>query len=242
MSCVEATVQGTVGESVRVIATLACLQRADPAVLSKIGPACAGNRHGVIGVMSHRWGHPGIIELGVSRGGQQRQIDLAIGTGATVPAGAEGGIVIAIPIDLGPNGAVDAISVKSADAETKTATFGRARYLGTRRDRVVSPKTRMRVGPDDLITASSENLDDTTNRFRSIQARARPAHDLDALDLIQGQKLESRGTDGGRIQFDSVYQCQHVPGVSAAQKNAGILTVTTITGHLEAGLPCQQFT
>ena len=68
-----------------------------------------------------------------------------------------------------------------------------------------------------------EDLDHAADRVRAPVARARTAHDLDALDRIERQLLERERAGVGRRRAHAVDQHQHVIGVRAAQEQRGLL-------------------
>src|SRR5690606_30444722 len=92
-----------------------------------------------------------------------------------------------------------------------------------------------------FAAAAGEHLDHAADGFRAVQARARPAYDLDALDLRHRQILERRHAGGRRVDLDPVHQQQHVVGFGAAQEQAAQLAAAAGIAHVEAGAAAQQF-
>src|SRR5688500_2977120 len=64
--------------------------------------------------------------------------------------------------------------------------------------------------------APGEDLDHAADRLGAVQAGTRATHDLDALDLVDRQVLESDQAGGGRTGAYAVDQHQHMVGFAAA--------------------------
>jgi hypothetical protein len=54
------------------------------------------------------------------------------------------------------------------------------------------------------VAAAREDLNDAADGVGAIQGRAWATHDLDALDLVEGQMLECSIAGCGRPEFDPV--------------------------------------
>src|SRR5690606_21571450 len=68
-----------------------------------------------------------------------------------------------------------------------------------------------------IAAAAGEDLDHPADRLGAVQARARAADDLDALDLRQRQVLDRRHAGGGGIDLDPVHQHQPAVRLRAAR-------------------------
>jgi hypothetical protein len=88
--------------------------------------------------------------------------------------------------------------------------------------------------------AAGEHLDHTADGFRSVQRRARPAHDLDPVDQLQRQVLEREQAGGRRTRAHAVDQHQHVVRLGAAQEHGGELAGTALVRQRDPGAPAQQ--
>lgn len=85
-----------------------------------------------------------------------------------------------------------------------------------------------------------EDLDDAADCVGAVQARARPAHDLDAVDLVDGKLLERRLTGRRRSDLDAIDENQQVIGVGAAHEHRGVLAEITGRCHGNSLQPRQQ--
>ena len=88
--------------------------------------------------------------------------------------------------------------------------------------------------------ATGEDLDHAADGFRAVQAGARAAHDLDAIDQRDRQVLEGDQAGGGRAHAHAVDQHQHVVGLAAAHEHRGELAVAALVGDVDAGAAAQQ--
>ena len=91
------------------------------------------------------------------------------------------------------------------------------------------------------VTLAGEDLDHPADRFRTVQAGARAAHDLDAFDLVDRQVLERSQARGGRADAHAVHQHQHVVRFGAAQEHRGQLAGAALVGEVDTGAAFQQF-
>src|SRR5256885_3290607 len=64
-----------------------------------------------------------------------------------------------------------------------------------------------------------EDLDDAADRIGAVQRRSRPAHDLDAVDLLERDELERRNAQRRRADARAIDQQQRVIGGCAAQEH-----------------------
>src|SRR3546814_4630995 len=74
------------------------------------------------------------------------------------------------------------------------------------------------AGRERTVVAAGEDLDHAADRFRTIEARARAAHDLDAVDLVDRQVLERRQPGADRAHAPAIDQHQHLVGFGAAHE------------------------
>src|SRR3546814_8642644 len=91
------------------------------------------------------------------------------------------------------------------------------------------------AGRERAVVAAGEDLDHAADRFRTIEARARAAHDLDAVDLVDRQVLERRQPGADRAHAHAVDQHQHLVGFGAAQEHVAQLAVAALVADVDAG-------
>ena len=86
-----------------------------------------------------------------------------------------------------------------------------------------------------LLRPPGEDLDDAPDRIRSVETRAGPPHDLDPVELGNGQELPGETTAGGRPRAHPVDQNQNVLGAGSPEVQRGLLAGAAGTGHREDG-------
>jgi hypothetical protein len=82
---------------------------------------------------------------------------------------------------------------------------------------------------------AGEDLDDAADRVRAVERRARPAHHLDAVDLLERNDLEGRAAERGGADPNAVDQQQRVIGVGAADEHRALLAEPAGTVDFDAG-------
>ena len=87
---------------------------------------------------------------------------------------------------------------------------------------------------------AGENLHHAADGVGTVQARHRPAHDLDALDLLQRDLFQRRGPGSGRHHAHAVDQHDRLVAVGAADEQRGLAAVTAVAGKFDAGFAGQQ--
>src|SRR5690606_38626166 len=98
----------------------------------------------------------------------------------------------------------------------------------------------METGVHAFARAAGEHLDDAADGPAAVQAGARAAHDLDALDEFERQVLQRRQAGGGGADAHAVHQEQGVVGFGAAQEQRGDLAEPALVGQVDAGAAAQQ--
>ena len=91
-----------------------------------------------------------------------------------------------------------------------------------------------------LGAAAREHLDHAADRVGAVQARRRSAQHLDALDLVERNRLERRGPGRRRGETNAVDQHQRLRRIRAAQEHAGHRRRSAVLDDFGAGLPLQQ--
>ena len=114
-------------------------------------------------------------------------------------------------------------------------------HPGRRPRRVLAPVSRFGVELGRSAALSGEDLHDTTDRFRTVERRGGAAQNLDAIDLLQGDKLQRRRAQRGRTDAHTVDQYQGMRAVGAANEQTLRATRPTALGKLDAGLTREQF-
>src|SRR3546814_7561612 len=99
---------------------------------------------------------------------------------------------------------------------------------------------RSHAGRERPVVAAGEDLDHAADRFRTIEARARAAHDLDAVDLVDRQVLERRQPGADRAHAHAIDQHQHLVGFGAAHEDVAQLAVAALVADVDAGAAAQQ--
>src|SRR3546814_5434240 len=93
---------------------------------------------------------------------------------------------------------------------------------------------RSHAGRERTVVAAGEDLDHAADRFRTIEARARAAHDLDAVDLVDRQVLERRQPGADRAHAHAIDQHQHLVGFGAAHDDVAPLAVAALVAVVDA--------
>src|SRR5689334_43661 len=93
------------------------------------------------------------------------------------------------------------------------------RQLGVRFDviRRVAPATRVERAARPRAAMAREDLDDASDGVRAIQHTRRTAHDLDSLDIVEGEETEVEGA-AGIVHRDTVDQHLRVVALRAARE------------------------
>ena len=74
--------------------------------------------------------------------------------------------------------------------------------------------------------SARDDVDDATDRVRSVERRARALDDFDALDELRRDILDGRGSDRPRVDAQTVHQHEHVVRFRAANEERGLLART----------------
>ena len=85
-----------------------------------------------------------------------------------------------------------------------------------------------------------EDLDDAADRIGAVQRRSRPAHDLDAVDLLERDELERRNAQRRRADARAIDQQQRVIGGCAAQEQRARLAQAAGVVDVDSGQIGQQ--
>ena len=89
------------------------------------------------------------------------------------------------------------------------------------------------------LELAREDLDHAADRVGAPVARARTAHDLDALDRIERQPFERERAGVRRRRAHAVDQHEHVIRVRAAQEQRSLLARAAGAVEIDAGLQTQ---
>ncbi len=68
-----------------------------------------------------------------------------------------------------------------------------------------------------VLSRASEDLDDASHRIRSVQHTHRPAHHLDAVDVV-GRQMREIDAAAGVVQRDAIEQHLHVIALAPAHE------------------------
>src|SRR5437773_6204265 len=74
-----------------------------------------------------------------------------------------------------------------------------------------------RFGTESIRWTAREDLDDASDGLGAVHARTGSAHDLDMIDLIDGEVLKGRGAQAHRSHSDPVHQHEHFLGLCATE-------------------------
>src|SRR5947208_15980429 len=77
----------------------------------------------------------------------------------------------------------------------------------------------VRFGTESIRRTAREDLDDASDGLGAVHARTGSAHDLDMIDLIDGEVLKGRGAQAHRSHADWVHEHEHFLGLSAMEIN-----------------------
>ncbi len=137
---------------------------------------------------------------------------------------------------------VDAIGVRTADAQAVPATAVAAGNAGAARVGVMSAVAGGEERLDALpLALAGEYLDHSADGFRAVQAGTGAAYHLDTFDQLQRQILQGRPAGGHRADLDTVDHHQHVVGLGAAHEQRGGLARPAVVGQRNARHLLEQF-
>src|SRR5262249_14084777 len=90
------------------------------------------------------------------------------------------------------------------------------------------------------LALACEDLDDAADGVRAVQARARTAHDLDPIDLIDWQVLKRRRARRYPADAETVDEHQRLVGLGAAYENRADLAEPAGIGYLDTRKAIEQ--
>src|SRR3546814_11527865 len=94
---------------------------------------------------------------------------------------------------------------------------------------------RSHAGRERAVVAAGEDLDHAADRFRTIEARARAAHDLDAVDLVDRQVLERRQPGAARAHAPALDQHPPLVRFAAAHEAISPLSFASPVSPVDSG-------
>ena len=236
----------TATEAGRLVPGPADLQRRAPRRPRARDPASARDLVHEIGFVEERAveGDPGVAAL-------QKGLELAAARGAQPGAQVRAGVAVRIAVRL---------RREAAAAGRERQPEAGVRPIGTQvRGLQIDPATGVaepdrRGGLRGAVRTAGEaccrcaaratpreDLDDAAHGIGAVQARARTAHDLDALDGVERQVLDDRDAGGDRADAHPVDQPEHVVRLAAAQVQRGRLPDAALPRQRDALHPCEQF-
>ena len=167
---------------------------------------------------------------------QQVGVQLQAVVEAVAGAQRRGQVAIAIGITFVAAGVrrldVDAVGVRATDAQAVPATTVTTGNAGAARVGVMGAVAGREERLDALpLALAGEDLDHPADGLRSVQAGARTADHLDALDQLQRQILQGRAAARDRSDLDAVDHHQHVIGFGAAHEQRGGLAGPAVVGQ-----------
>jgi hypothetical protein len=107
-------------------------------------------------------------------------------------------------------------------------------------ERVVAADRRVADDARARFAAAGEDLDHAADGIGAVEARRRPAQDLDVVDLGQAERFELDLAGGRRADLDAVDQDDGAARSGAAQEVARALPRAAAASELQAGDAAQQ--
>src|SRR5690606_38973896 len=135
---------------------------------------------------------------------------------------------------------VDAVGALVRQVDAEPAALAAAADAGAGLAQAVAADAQPHARRERAVVAAGEDLDHAADRFRAVQARARTAHDLDAVDLVDRQVLERSQPGADRAHAHAVDQHQHLVGLGAAHEHVAQLAVAALVADVDAGAAAQQ--
>ena len=176
------------------------------------------------------------VHIGV---GVQRCVAEGLGAERGFSAQAEVGVAIAIVVAI----EIEGRRIGRGKSAQLIVAKGHAEGVvaGAQRDAaaVLAIAAAMRAHGETLGLAG-EDLDHATDRVRTPERRARAAHDLDALDLVERKMREIEHALGGGRDTHAVDQHKRVIRIGAAQEHRAGLARTAGARNVHAGLLPEQ--
>ena len=208
-----------------VVALIAALRQQQAAVPAGAGGIAAKQAQGLFAGFA--FVGESTVVIGVAVGAQG--VELQAGALAEVVTAAQlatdvavailvGLIGIATGADVGLTG-IETVGLLAANTGIKPALAIASAQVGAAAEGTEAAAPQGAITAEAITVATAgEDLDHPANRLRAIKSRARPAHDLDALDLLHWNVLQGGGATGGRAHLDAIDQHQQVIRIAAAQE------------------------
>jgi hypothetical protein len=146
-------------------------------------------------------------------------------------------LVAGVTIGIGGN----AVRLPVADLQAEAGVSGLTAVTGAQGSGVEAAGTSGEIRRRGALASTGENLDHSADGLGAVQMAGRPAQDLDALDLVEGNVFQGRGAGGGGADTHAVHQHQGMAGIGAAQVDGGGGAGPAAAGNFHAGLGLQQF-
>src|SRR3989344_6954679 len=152
-------------------------------------------------------------------------------------------VAVAIAVALvacGSGFGINAVSIEMPGGKVVARISVGTGNAGREFARAVGAVTGLGLALEFFRRPAGENLYHATNGLGAVQARARPTHDLDTLDLIERQVLPGCSAEGGGADLDAVDQDERVVGISAAQEDVGAFPIAAADRGVDTGLAGEQ--